>query len=68
VSADHNLNDPLIYVRALHFAATITAGGVVWFIAFIGEPAFRHAKQDTGAALFITVTGTIYVADEISPA
>jgi hypothetical protein len=22
-----------------HFAATITAGGVVWFIAFIGEPA-----------------------------
>jgi len=41
---------------------------VVWFIAFIGEPAFRHAKQDTGAALFITVTGTIYVADEISPA
>jgi putative copper resistance protein D len=45
------LNDPLIYVRALHFAATITAAGVVWFIAFIAEPAFRHAKQDTGVAL-----------------
>jgi len=25
----------------------------VWFIAFIGEPAFRHAKQDTGAALVV---------------
>ena len=48
MSADHNLNDPLIYVRALHFAATITAAGVVWFIAFIAEPAFRNAKQDTG--------------------
>ena len=47
------MNDPLIYVRALHFAATITAGGVVWFIAFIAEPAFRHAKQDTGAALIV---------------
>jgi len=47
------LNDPLIYVRALHFAATITAAGVVWFIAFIAEPAFRHAKQDTGVAAVV---------------
>jgi copper resistance protein D len=38
-------------VRALHFAATITAAGVVWFIAFIAEPAFRHAKPDTGVAV-----------------
>jgi copper resistance protein D len=49
--ADNKLTDPLIYVRAVHFAATITAAGVVWFIAFIAEPAFRHTKQDTGAAL-----------------
>jgi len=53
MSADNNLNDPLIYVRALHFAGTITAAGVVWFIAFIGEPAFRNAKQDTGVTKLV---------------
>jgi copper resistance protein D len=53
MSADNNLNDPLIYVRALHFAATIAATGVVWFIAFIGEPAFRDAKQDTGVTKLV---------------
>jgi hypothetical protein len=51
MSADNSLNDPLIYVRALHFAATITVLGVVWFIAFIAEPAFRHTKHDAAAAL-----------------
>jgi copper resistance protein D len=40
-------------VRALHFATTITAAGVVWFIAFIAEPAFRHAKPDTGVAAVV---------------
>ena len=53
MSADNNLNDPLIYVRALHFAATIAATGVVWFIAFIGEPAFRDAKQDAGVTKLV---------------
>jgi putative copper resistance protein D len=53
MSADNNLNDPLIYVRGLHFAATIAATGVVWFIAFIGEPAFRNAKQDTGVTKLV---------------
>lgn len=38
-------------MRALHFAATITAAGVVWFIAFIAEPAFRHVKEGTSAAV-----------------
>jgi copper resistance protein D len=40
-------------VRALHFAATITAAGVVCFIAFIAEPAFRHAEPDTGDAVVV---------------
>ena len=40
-------------MRALHFAATITAAGVVWFIAFIAEPAFRHAKPGTGVAFLV---------------
>lgn len=38
------MSDPLFYARALHFAATLSMAGVVFFIVFIGEPAFRHAK------------------------
>jgi putative copper resistance protein D len=41
------LDDPLIYVRAIHFAATITVAGVVFFVVFIAEPAFRKAAGDT---------------------
>jgi copper resistance protein D len=37
------MNDPLIYVRAVHYAATITAVGVVFFSVFIAEPAFRKS-------------------------
>jgi putative copper resistance protein D len=39
------LDDPLIYVRAIHFAATITVAGVVFFIVFIAEPTFRGAAD-----------------------
>jgi putative copper resistance protein D len=46
-SAVHNLTDPLIYVRAIHFAATIMAAGTVFFLAFIAEPAFRTASDAT---------------------
>jgi putative copper resistance protein D len=38
-------------VRALHFAATITAAGVVCFVAFIAEPAFRGLKESTVAGV-----------------
>jgi putative copper resistance protein D len=41
------LNDPLIYVRAIHFAATIMVVGVAFFTIFIAEPAFRNS--DAGA-------------------
>jgi putative copper resistance protein D len=37
------LDDPLIWVRAVHFASTILVSGVVFFLVFIGEPAFRKA-------------------------
>ena len=43
------MDDPLIYVRAIHFAATITVAGAVFFVVFIAEPAFRGAE--TGARL-----------------
>jgi copper resistance protein D len=41
------VDDLLIYVRAAHFAATITVAGVLFFIVFIAEPAFRKAGTGT---------------------
>jgi copper resistance protein D len=40
------LNDPLIFVRAIHFAATLSAAGVAFFIVLIAEPAFRSSGKD----------------------
>jgi putative copper resistance protein D len=37
------LDDPLIWVRAVHLASTICVSGVVFFLVFIAEPAFREA-------------------------
>jgi copper resistance protein D len=39
------VDDPLIYVRAIHFAATITVAGAVFFIVFIAEPTFRYTAE-----------------------
>jgi len=39
------LDDPLIYARAVHFAATISVAGVVFFIVFIAESAFAEAEM-----------------------
>ena len=35
------MDDPLIFVRAVHFAATLTAAGVAFFNIFIAQPALR---------------------------
>jgi putative copper resistance protein D len=48
--ADHNLSDPLVYVRAVHFAATLLVAGIAFFLVFIAEPAFRRAGNDTRLA------------------
>jgi putative copper resistance protein D len=40
------LNDPLIYARAIHYAATLSVAGVAFFIVFIAEPAFAAAGAD----------------------
>ena len=37
------MDDPLIYVRAIHFAATMSVAGVVFFIVFVASPTFRQA-------------------------
>jgi putative copper resistance protein D len=38
------LFDPLIWVRLIHFAASITVTGAVFFLGLVAEPAFREAK------------------------
>jgi putative copper resistance protein D len=50
------LNDPMIYVRAAHFAATITVAGVAFFIVFIAEPAFRKAGENSRIPALIRPT------------
>jgi putative copper resistance protein D len=40
------LDDPLIYVRAIHFAATLVVAGIVFFVVFIAEPAFAKAGSE----------------------
>jgi copper resistance protein D len=47
------LGDPLIWVRAVHFAATISVSGVVFFQSFVGEPAFRVAAADEAIAAMV---------------
>jgi copper resistance protein D len=44
------LDDPLIYVRAVHFAATLTVAGLAFFVPLIANPAFRDAGKDARVA------------------
>ena len=39
------MDDPLIWWRAIHFAATMMVAGVVFFLALVGEPAFAFAGK-----------------------
>lgn len=39
------MTDPLSYVRAVHFAATMVAAGTVFFLVFIAGPAFAAASD-----------------------
>lgn len=41
------MDDPFIWVRAIHFCATILVSGIVLFTALIAEPVFR--KTDSAA-------------------
>lgn len=45
------MDNPLFYVRALHFAATVSVAGVVFFVVLIAEPAFRHTAADSRIAI-----------------
>ncbi len=41
------MNDALIFERAIHFAATIMAAGIVFFVAIVAGPALCKAANDT---------------------
>jgi copper resistance protein D len=43
---ERGLLDQLVFMRAVHFAATISAAGVVFFFAFVCEPAFRVVDEN----------------------
>lgn len=45
------MDDPIVYARAVHFAATIMAAGVVLFVVFIAEPSLRKAPGEMRVAL-----------------
>ncbi|HUD85097.1 MAG TPA: copper homeostasis membrane protein CopD [Xanthobacteraceae bacterium] len=47
------LEDPLIYARGVHFAATMLAAGIAFFVVVIAEPAFSAAKHDAGLAAVV---------------
>jgi copper resistance protein D len=41
------VGDPLIWWRAVHFAATISLAGTICFLAFVAEPVFASVGEDT---------------------
>ena len=43
------MTDPIVYVRFFHFAATIAATGVVFFVVLVLEPAARGTADDARA-------------------
>jgi len=45
------LTDPLLYARAIHFAATILVAGVVLFAVFVAAPAWRGAGSNSAVAV-----------------
>jgi putative copper resistance protein D len=45
------LADPLLYARAIHFAATMLVAGVVLFAVFVAAPAWRGAAGNSAVAM-----------------
>ncbi len=43
--------DPLLYVRAIHFAATLLVAGVVFFAVFVAAPTWRGVSSNGGVAV-----------------
>jgi len=47
------LHDLLVWMRAIHFAATISVAGALSFVVFIGEPALQAANKAEDIAIVV---------------
>ena len=47
------MNDPMIWVRVLHFAATVMVVGANFFLIFVAEPAFRRLQNNGVVAAIV---------------
>jgi putative copper resistance protein D len=58
------LGNLMFYARAVHFAASIMAAGVVFFVVFIAEPAFRKAPTASkiAAALWLRLARIAWIS------
>jgi len=56
------ITDPLIFARALHFAATMLASGTVAFIVLVTEPAGRAKMPAEFAVLRVRLVALTWVA------
>ena len=54
--------DPLILVRAVHFAATVLAAGTVGFVALVAEPAAHAARSTAIVMLRRQLTRVVWLA------
>ena len=45
--------DLLIWMRAIHFAATISVVGSIFFVGFVAEPAFRKTNNEGSVAALV---------------
>jgi copper resistance protein D len=55
------IDDPLVWVRALHFAATLLASGTVGFLVLVAEPAGAKSPNEF-ASLFRPLTILVWAA------
>lgn len=47
------MDDPLIWVRTIHFASTLLVSGTVFFLIFIAEPSFRESFDHGATPAFV---------------
>jgi putative copper export protein/mono/diheme cytochrome c family protein len=56
------LSDPLVLVRAVHFIATMSAVGAVFFAAFVAAPALPKASAELVTKVQLQLTRMVWVS------
>src|SRR5258708_30520182 len=65
IGADREMSDPLTWIRAVHFAATLALAGTVIFGAAIAGPALRAPPRE-GAGLRVHLLRVAWSAPAIA--